>query len=333
MTDNQRSFDACDRFFSIHEMVSYFLHTAPPLVLLKCHRVCKLWNEIISDSEICQQNLFLEPVERDDAEGPMVPRLNPILWECFGPVLACGTSKNKPDSQPCSYEDLLKLPWARDGDSMDAPARLAYARGEASWREMLVSQPPIRRLDWWHYWRTEDEESNAQYSMQDVPRGWGHQDSNGSSVTIGMLWDLIEARLKRGCQAQVLYFPKGSSVHEDETAGEVEREWEIDGSNQHRGFTTTLPRVKILTNHAWPGVEPEKCMKFSIEEDTWVSRMEVPLVQGTALHCGWRLLGMPSYADTLEPDGSHLDSFMSGTRANLLPFALGSLKWRRPCAS
>lgn len=212
-------FDACDRFFSIHELVALFLHSAPPLVLLKCQRVCKLWNQMIAQSQTCQENMFLKPLKQDFSENAVEPQINPILWECFGTVLAHRSLKGSVSSLLSKYEDIEHLPWARDGTSLEAPARKAYARPEASWRGMYISQPPIQRLDWWHSFTCEEKLPRR----TDPVSGWGHQYEHNRPITIGMLWDLVECRLKRGCEAQVLYFLNGSSALEDETALEIER--------------------------------------------------------------------------------------------------------------
>lgn len=258
-------FDACDRFFSIHELVALFLHSAPPLVLLKCQRVCKLWNEMITQSQICQENMFLKPIEQDFSKGPVEPQINPILWECFGPVLALKSPNGSASSLLSKYEDIEHLPWARDGISLEAPARKAYARPEASWRGMYVSQPPIQRLDWWHSFTCEETLPRRTEPIS----GWGHQYEHDRPITIGMLWDLVECRLKRGCEAQVVYFPNGSSAFGDETALEIERYWESDLTDCHHGYTTSMPRVKISTHHVWPGTGPNNSMKFNMQKGAW----------------------------------------------------------------
>jgi hypothetical protein len=46
---------ACDRFFSIHELVSAFLHEADTPVLVNCQRVCQLWKGIVDRSRKLQE--------------------------------------------------------------------------------------------------------------------------------------------------------------------------------------------------------------------------------------------------------------------------------------
>ncbi|KAK4501194.1 hypothetical protein PRZ48_007001 [Zasmidium cellare] len=229
-----QTFDACDRFFSIDELLTLFLESSPPLVLLNCTRVCTKWNSIIIDSPLLQQNLFLEQVEseQDDAtseQDSTPPRLNPILWQVFGPILATETEPHH-SAPETTYEDLESLPWARDGTTLSARARTAFAREEASWRNMYISQPPLSRLDWWHTWTV------LQPSLTPRARGWGHQDLPSTPLTLGLLWDLLESRLFRGCSARISYFVQGMDPAEDETAGKMEKFWRRRGNARVHEF-------------------------------------------------------------------------------------------------
>lgn len=249
---------ACIRFFAIDELLTLFLESAPTLVLLNCQRVCRKWNEIIADSTLMQEHLSLSPSEDETS-----PSLNPILWQCFGPVLATPSVPHH-SKDSIAYKDLYTLPWAHDGKTLRARSRMAFARKEASWRRMLVSQPPISRLDWWHSWSSSSSTSG----------GWGHQDLP-YDLTLGHLWDLLESRLYRGCKARITYFPNGIDPEEDETAGEMEREWAADGESQHRGFAGDVPRVRLVTEQVWEG-RPRGDEKFDLKKREWVRGKQGP---------------------------------------------------------
>lgn len=62
---------ACARCFSIPELVSHILHQADVTVLVNCQRVCRQWQSIIAQSQTLQENLFLIPRWRPDAERAM----------------------------------------------------------------------------------------------------------------------------------------------------------------------------------------------------------------------------------------------------------------------
>lgn len=259
------TFDACNRFFSIDELLTLFLESAPPLVLLHCQRVCRKWNHIIADSTLLQQNLFLEP---SDADEP--PRLNPILWQVFGPLLATPAEPHH-SAAGTVYEDLSNLPWARDGASLDALSPLVFAREEASWRRMYISQPPIDRLDWWHTWSVIEQPITSPSETPQGGSGWGHQDLTSTPLTLGLLWDLLESRLYRGCEARISYFPQGQAPEDDETAGDDEREWARDPSSIFRVFDADVARVRLTTHQRWKH-RPRVNEAFDLVEREWVVR-------------------------------------------------------------
>ncbi|GIZ44668.1 hypothetical protein CKM354_000785900 [Cercospora kikuchii] len=289
-SETEQAFEACDRFFSIPELVSIFLEHASTQVLLSCQRVCLSWNETISASQRLQENLFFSPTESDHDDI----RINPVLSSHFSPILAPPPSPHEEDNeneaevmsrlergQMSSSSHLSLLPWAQNSS--------AFRRREASWRNMLVSQPPICRLDWWHEWvaascvSVDPETGNWEVrsgsrGAVDVEHGWAHQDSNNVHVTIGMLWDLVEGRIARGCWASVMYFPLGKDLqpsaggtlnaNHDATATMREREWVQDQHSQLRGWTAAMPRVKIQTRQLWEEVpaEPVGC---DMERQQW----------------------------------------------------------------
>lgn len=193
------------------------------------------------------------------------PVLNPILAECFAPVMA---TQELSSTSWCSYKDIEKLPWAKDGTGLDAPTRLAYAREEASWRRMLVSNPPIYRLDWWHEWDTSDAVPEETRML-----GYGHQDFNRldgkeGPVTLGLLWDLIEGRLRRNCEAKILFFPAGQAAELDPTASEEEKEWALEWKDRRCGYTPCVPRIKLMTRQTWDHV-PGHGERYDLGHNRW----------------------------------------------------------------
>jgi len=303
--------EACDRFFSIDELVSIFLHQAPTTVLVNCLRVCTLWHTITTTSPVLQERLFLKPASRtrgrygdcgcrrsgnlennctsmafesptsevvaknDGNEQPRptrphrsTPQLNPVLVDCFASVLSPSVPGN---SEWTTYADLFNLRWAKTGTELTSRSRQAFAREEASWRRMFVCQPPITRLDWWHSWRTHDGRWE----------GWGHQfhGSPGQEpLTLGTLWDLVESRLRRGCEVQLWYFPSGKAIEDDATAGEMEREF-ASWTDQHHGYTPKSPRVKLVTKQTWDAL-PTGSEMYNLDLHRWEQRNEVDEVSG-----------------------------------------------------
>ncbi|PSN63510.1 hypothetical protein BS50DRAFT_461933, partial [Corynespora cassiicola Philippines] len=278
------TFDACNRFFSVGELVDILFDNADIRTLLTCSRVCRQWNIHIEGSQKLQKNLFLTSEEpRTQAKGHLEAeevQINPMLFQYFGPILAPSSlNENDPPKimleklaggEECTYDDISKLPFARDGQTLESAVRRAFARGEASWRRMLVSQPPIRRLDWWHSW-IDAHCYNTEQGGHDCHRftdGSGHQDYHGD-VTLGMLWDLVEGRLVRGCTATVKYFPYGQAVPKfNRIEDRVEREERIWKQDGQRRFTSKTPRIKIQTYQTW-NYSPRPTEGFNMATKMW----------------------------------------------------------------
>jgi hypothetical protein len=216
---------------------------------------------------LLQEHLFLQPAE----EGEGVARiLNPML-SYFAPVLITGPPSERIPSQTgfATPEDLAALTWAR-GPFMKAPSRRAFAREEASWRDMLVSQPPISRLDWWHEWIHDKSGSWPASSDLDRATGWGHQYHDKSFVTLGMLWDLVESRLTRGCTARVQFFLDGMSVDGDTDASEAEKSFIAENNESRSPYRADTPRVKISTRQVWSKV-PWARAGFDGKTNEWIT--------------------------------------------------------------
>lgn len=152
----------CQRFFNTDELLLDILSRADALTLVNCQCVCRHWNSIIKNSQKFQETMFLVPVQQSiHTNGLDEVTLNPILKAFFDPLLVCHDSfplrsssgKEAFVTKFCTYSDLLTLPWARDGTDENAHARRAFSRREASWHRMLISQPPIRHINWFHEWK------------------------------------------------------------------------------------------------------------------------------------------------------------------------------------
>lgn len=194
-----QSMSACIQFFLLVELVTLFLSQTETPVLVKCQRVCRGWLEIIQKSQDLQEDLYFKPLsETETGEEHLTVTLNPMMSTHFGRIWAVQETSPLSHHQyaaqctRCNYLDLTTLPWAKDGTHATACARLAFAREEASWRNMLISQPPIRWLDWWHEWESSDRRSREGFPDSPVRRGRGHHQNNAEFVKMGALWDLNE---------------------------------------------------------------------------------------------------------------------------------------------
>ena len=267
-----------DEVFATNELVSLILHQADAQALVNCRRVCGSWKDIIDDSQGLQARLFFDP-----ATPCQERQLNPFLASHFRPLLGpCEIlPKNNVPSHlrapPCVYADLLKLPWARDGIHADAAARQAFARKEASWRRMLISQPAITRLDWIYAFESSNHIAlHEGYPSRPVLSGEGIAHQNFEALTLGLLWDFLESRLLRGCGVSVTYFLSGGSAYDDPSAGRHEKAWETRPKSTPSEITT--PRLRVEFSQIWPGEGPEMWQKFHVAEMDWEIREELPFV-------------------------------------------------------
>ncbi|TGO89149.1 hypothetical protein BPOR_0123g00200 [Botrytis porri] len=101
--------------------------------LLLSQRVSKQWAEIIQTHPHLQECLFFKPAARNTEVT-----LNPLLTEKF-PDWFC-TSEEEPWNR-VSHEIFNKLEW---GSS--PRVAMAYRRSDASWRRMLLRQPPLEEM-------------------------------------------------------------------------------------------------------------------------------------------------------------------------------------------
>ncbi|KAF7377266.1 putative f-box domain protein [Mycena sanguinolenta] len=97
-------------------------------LLVTAPLVSQMWHAVILTPTL-QRLLFFEP---DTSSGRTE---NPLLVELFPPFFAPGGPKRW--TWP-NFEAIKTMAWSKAPD--------AFRRPEASWRRMLVTQPPARRL-------------------------------------------------------------------------------------------------------------------------------------------------------------------------------------------
>ncbi|RYP69404.1 hypothetical protein DL770_008241 [Monosporascus sp. CRB-9-2] len=102
-------------------------------VILSAQLVNRQWHDLITKSPAIQQAIFFKPVEATNG----APLRNPLLTELFPPFFG---GENEMRFAIDAFEEL----------AMARQERLAAFRREgASWRRMLVQQPPVRELGMW----------------------------------------------------------------------------------------------------------------------------------------------------------------------------------------
>lgn len=129
---------ARDRALSVPEVLEIILLQLPLKdLLVNGQRVNRLFHDVITSSRSLQQALFFRPIR--DA-STMKVRTNPLLRKKFPPWF-----ENKWLMSRTFVLSDHKHFWRLDWNSSKERAE-AYARKEASWRRMLVAQPPVQDL-------------------------------------------------------------------------------------------------------------------------------------------------------------------------------------------
>ncbi|KAJ7108396.1 hypothetical protein C8R43DRAFT_1044225 [Mycena crocata] len=128
---------ARDTVLSTTEILSQILAQLPMRdLLLKVPLVCSTWQATILTPAL-QRALFFQP---DFAIAPASPVQNPLLVELF-PAFFAPYQKERWHSSTCwpsNASSISRMPWATAPD--------AFRRADASWRRMLVTQPPPQTL-------------------------------------------------------------------------------------------------------------------------------------------------------------------------------------------
>jgi hypothetical protein len=155
--------------------------------LLLAQRVSRGFKELIADSPTLQRRLFFlgaphqtvqpaEPVTYEEGVEPRYIRhvaLNPLLVHSFPSFFP------KSDSINGSREHFSRLDWARN-----AERSAAYARPEASWRRMLLSDPLPEATTL--VWSTSYMHGGRRRRVELPRRG------DGNGVMMGLLYDLVQ---------------------------------------------------------------------------------------------------------------------------------------------
>ncbi|KAM3414897.1 hypothetical protein BST61_g10040 [Cercospora zeina] len=138
---------AAHRLFNVTELLENILLELPfKDLLVIASRVCKRFKEVLDHSTRIQQALFFQPLP-----GPEVHFFRDQDRNCFFAVEEHAPKRVHVLRNPflCGIEHWL-VRIVEDGDArlrrVDANKIQAFERPEASWRTMLVSQPPVKSL-------------------------------------------------------------------------------------------------------------------------------------------------------------------------------------------
>ncbi|RHZ44866.1 F-box protein [Aspergillus thermomutatus] len=124
--------------FSIPEILGMILLKLDMRTLLCSQRTCRSWFTTIKYSTAMQKALFFTPIEKIPNQEPLQ---NSMLAVAFS-ALFDATDPNDPEDKYDYGQSAFST-----FDMIKKPQKLAaYLRPEASWRRMLVQQPPVPKF-------------------------------------------------------------------------------------------------------------------------------------------------------------------------------------------
>ncbi|KAI0468323.1 hypothetical protein F4859DRAFT_211449 [Xylaria cf. heliscus] len=134
---HERSTTVAD-VWAITEIAEHILAHLPMKDLLLVQRVSTSWRELIRTSPVLQELLFMRPrqsqaTQTSSSDDIPIREFNPLLIE----HMPLWFSTNK-DAWSLSVKDA---PWAQ------TVSRLVFLRRDASWRHMLLAQPPFTTFE------------------------------------------------------------------------------------------------------------------------------------------------------------------------------------------
>jgi hypothetical protein len=169
---------AAERAFLIPEILETILLNIPPRdLLVDVQRVNRTWHNTAKGSPAIQRLLFFEPCPEYENRDP---EFSVLLNEAFPPFF----NHNPDDDEHPKWtqESLSRIDWNSGPAKRDA-----YSRKEASWRQMLVVQPPITRINIFKSWS----------SMTGLGKVKG-KIARLEGLRMGTLYDLVEEEAHAG---------------------------------------------------------------------------------------------------------------------------------------
>ncbi|OJJ33317.1 hypothetical protein ASPWEDRAFT_619105 [Aspergillus wentii DTO 134E9] len=156
----------------IPELLELILLSVDMQTLLTSQRVCRLWHNLINISKPLQKALFFLPIELNPNTARKTYTRNPLIRKILWPNFICST----PLSESTRYLDK-------------------YQRKEASWRRMLMQQPPTSIIGILEYY---PPKRGRWYSKISVKK-------TGDHLRMGVLCDPILGGVLRPCPKPWLF--------------------------------------------------------------------------------------------------------------------------------
>lgn len=131
---------ASTRVFAIVELAEQILLDLPIKdILYGAQQVCRQWRDVIQDSDLIQEHLFMKPISKNRLYFVQIPLSKEENYSlCHWADL----------QQPLMSRPVLENPFLILLSHEDICVKEeAFTRPEASWRRMQVTQPPVGEME------------------------------------------------------------------------------------------------------------------------------------------------------------------------------------------
>ncbi|KAJ5193234.1 hypothetical protein N7449_009376 [Penicillium cf. viridicatum] len=145
-------------------------------LLISAQRVCRTWLNLINKSPSIQKALFFTPIKESEW-GMEETTPNPLLAQTFPSFFPV---KGRPEYYRFNFFDLTM--------TKDASTMARFVRDEASWRKMLVQQPPISDIGILHISHGKGGDSAG---ISNIPADKKKQTSGYDGLRMERLFELL----------------------------------------------------------------------------------------------------------------------------------------------
>ncbi|VUC31819.1 unnamed protein product [Clonostachys rosea] len=224
-----RATEKAREVFSIPELLDMILLMVDdmPTLIASVPLVCRLWKEHIEDSPKLQRVLFFAPdLKTSLSDGNAKAQsfhLNPLLAKHFGLLVQAPASfgtKSVPQKIGITQLEKMNISIAKV-DDQNTHARFAHK--DASWRRMLITQPPARKIG---FVRPHNEFHSPSILEKTLLK---------DGLLMGQLWDSIYYSLwaqgtgnVRTCKVRMAY----------RLGSQEDHSWSKTASSLNAGYTT-----------------------------------------------------------------------------------------------
>ncbi|KAJ5198253.1 uncharacterized protein N7498_007370, partial [Penicillium cinerascens] len=168
---------AINKVLDTPEMLEMILARVDMRTLLtSAQRVCRNWVNLISKSPSIQKALFFTPIK--DSEWGMEEKIpNPLLTETFPSIFP---AKDRLDRYQFNFSKLTM--------TKDASTMARFVGQDASWRKMLVQQPPVSDIGLFHIC---DAMGGTSAGSSSIPADKKMQESGYDGLRMERLFELL----------------------------------------------------------------------------------------------------------------------------------------------